>query len=242
MAETNVLSQIKALTALQKLDGEIYDLKRELKEKPAYLAEIQKAFDEKKGALKASEEKYKALQVKRNSLETDLKTKEAAVAKANVQLSEIQTNREYTAKISEIASLKADQSIIEEKILISYDEADGIKGEVDQEKNKLAEEEKNFLSQKKQIDDSIKILEERVRTLEGQRKQIAPNVDKSTLVRYERILANKGGKAIVSVHHGSCGACFFTCPQQVINEIRMHSHLVFCEQCGVILYLEEDVS
>lgn len=242
MAEINVLSQIKTLAALQKLDGEIYDLKRELKEKPARLAELQKAFDEKKSALKASEEKYKALQVKRNSLETDLKTKEAAVAKANAQLSEIKTNREYTAKISEIASMKADQSMIEEKILVSYDEADGIKAEVDQEKNKLAEEEKHFLTQKKEVDDSVKVLEERVKTLEAQRKQIAPGIDKPTLIRYERILANKGGKAIVPVHHGSCGACFFTCPQQVINEIRMHAHLVFCEQCGVILYLEEDLS
>jgi predicted nucleic acid-binding Zn-ribbon protein len=30
-------------------------------------------------------------------------------------------------------------------------------------------------------------------------------------------------------------------PHQVINEIKMHDRLIFCENCARILYLQEDV-
>ena len=242
MTGTNIVSQTKVLAALQKLDGQIYDLKREMRDKPAYIADLLQQFEAKKSNLKILEETYKTVQVKRNSLETDLKSKEAATAKANAQLSDIKTNKEYTAKLSEIESIKADQSILEEKILMSYDEADAAKVQIEKEKAMVAEEEKHFLAKKKEVDDSIKVIEERVNALTAQRQQILPEVDKQILARYEKIIANKDGRAVMAVHNGSCGGCFVTLPHQVINEIKMHEHIVFCEQCGVILYLEEDLS
>lgn len=241
MPEVSIPDQIKKLVDLQTFDVEIFNLKRELEEKPAYLKEAQEKFETKKANLKVITENLKNVQVQRNAGEVELKAKEDDIAKANSQLSLLKTNKEYQAKLSEIEHLKADKSIIEERILLSYDEYDRMSKQAEKEKGLLAEEEKKYLAEKKEIDDSIKVLQERLADLQNKRGQLTPGVDKKLLARYERILANKEGVAIVPIKRDSCGGCYMNVPAQVVNQIKMHDQLVSCEMCTRILYLEEDL-
>lgn len=241
MPEVALVDQVRKLVDLQKVDAEIYRLKRDLREKPAFLKQIQDQFENKKATLKALEDKHKAVQLSRKSFEGDLQAKEDAIAKANAQLSQLKTNKEYSAKMTEIESMRADKAIIEEKILLSYDEADGVKVSIDQEKGVLADEEKIFLEKKKEIDESMKQTQGRLKVLDSQRGQILPGIDKGSLSRYERILVNKEGLAIVPVQGDVCGGCFMNVPAQVINEMKMHDRMIYCEMCSRLLYLEEDV-
>lgn len=241
MPDTSIRDQIKKIIELQKIDSEIYSLKAELKEKPAVLLQLKDKFEAHKESLTKLEEKLKAVQLDRKEKELELKTKEDDIAKANTQLSQIKTNKEYTAKISEIEHVKADKSIIEEKILVSYDESDAISAETEKEKVKVAEEEKNYLAKKKEAEDDIKVIEGRVKVLDSQRKQATPGVDPGHLSRYERILENKGGIAIVPIERNACGGCFMNVTSQQVNTIKMNEQMVECEMCSRILYLEDGI-
>ena len=241
MTEISVQDQIKKLVALQKIDGEIHNLKIELREKPAVLARMKEEFEERKGALKELEEKLKSVQVTRKERELELKTKEEEIARANAQLSQIKTNKEYSAKISEIEHIKADKSVTEEKILISYDESDAVNADIEREKAKVEDEEKKYLAHKKETEDSIKVIEDRVKVLESQRIQASEGIDTALLRRYERILQHKDGIAIVPIEgEGSCGGCHMNVTPQQLNAIRMHKETIECEMCSRILYIEGD--
>lgn len=242
MTGSNIKEQIAKLIALQQIDGQIYAVKKELKNRPALLADLQQQFEAKKGRLKSLEEKVKSLQLSRKGLEGDLKAQEEAIVKANAQLSQLKTNKEYHAKLTEIEGFKGIKSQVEEKILLSYDEGDNIQKQIDQEKASLAEEEKEFLAAKKEIEDVIRTNEEQVRGLNAQRARGIEGIDKATLQRYERILVNKDGLAIVPLQNGVCGGCFMNVPPQVINEIKMNERMVYCEMCARILYLEDNLS
>lgn len=241
MPQVSIKEQVKKLVELQAIDSEIYRYKVDLEEKPAYVEELRKKYEAKKAGLKSLEDKFKVIQVDRKSKELELQSKEGDIAKANAALNVLKTNKEYQAKLTEIESLKADKSIIEEKILISYDEGDNVNASIAKEKEFLAEEEKKYLSQKKEVHDIVKDLEEKVKLLQLKRNQILPDVDKSNLTRYERILENKKGLAIVPIKNNSCGGCFMNTPEQVTNEIKMHDRLILCEMCARILYLEDDL-
>ena len=104
----------------------------------------------------------------------------------------------------------------------------------------LADEEKKYLDAKKEIEESIKEMEGSIKTFETQRSQIVPGVDKLTLSKYEKILINKNGLAIVPVQGRSCGGCFMNVPAQVVNEIKMNDRIIYCEMCSRILYLTDD--
>jgi predicted nucleic acid-binding Zn-ribbon protein len=44
---------------------------------------------------------------------------------------------------------------------------------------------------------------------------------------------------VVPIAGDSCQGCFRILPPQVINEVRMKTELVVCENCTRILYVEE---
>ena len=240
MPDLSVKDQIKKIVELQKIDSEIFALNTQLKEKPTVLEQLKAEFELHKEALTALEEKSKTIQVERKEKELELKSQEDEVAQANVQLSQIKTNKEYTAKITEIEHIKADQSVIEEKILLSFEESDSVNAEIEKEKLKVAEDEKNYLAKKKETEDDIKVMEDRIKFLESQHQQATPGIDNEYLTRYERILEHKNGLALVTADGGACGGCYMNVTPQQVNTIKMNDQLVFCERCSRILYLEDD--
>ncbi len=241
VADTAIKTQIKKLIDLQKIDGEIYNLRKDLQEKPEIIRAITEEFENNKKKLKELDDQLKTILLKRKERELELKTKEEGILKANGQLSLLKTNKEYSTKLQEIEGLKADKSLVEEQILVSYDESDKAMAEIEQEKKKVAEFEKTFAIKKKTIDDEIRNLDERVKSLENERKELLPGIDKNYLSRYEKILDHKDGLAITAIHGSNCGGCFMNVTTQMLNNIRLNEGLVFCEMCTRILYLEDNL-
>ena len=241
MTQVIFKDQIKVLVDLQKNDGRIYELREELKEKPAMVEALKNEFEETKARLYELEEKLKQSQVERKGLEVELQGKEDGITKANAQLSDIKTNKEYTAKIKEIESMKADKSLFEEKILESFDKGDAIVAEIDKEKAKVAEEEKKYLAKKAEVEQETKQTEVTIKDLEAKKKEVLPNADPKLLELYEKLIEYKQGQAIVPVAANSCGGCHMNVTPQTINKIKMYDEHVQCEFCNRILYLEDDL-
>ncbi len=241
MPEISVKDQIKKLIEIQKIDGEVYHLKEQLILKPKEVEALKELFESKKTKLHELEGNLKNLSLDRKAKELDLKTREEQIAKSNAQLSALKTNKEYSAKISEIENIKADKSLLEEKILLSMDDSDALTEDINKEKGNVAEEEKKYLSAKKQVEEDVKVIEDRIKVLEGQRNQLIPEIDPNYLNKYEKILNNKQGIAIVPILSGaSCGGCFINLNPQMINSLRMQEEMICCEMCTRILYLEEE--
>lgn len=242
MAQTiSIKEQLSGLVQLQDLDGKIYALAKQKERFPLEIAKSQKSFEDKKITLNGLEEKFKNLAVKRKEREGDLASKEENIKKLNTQLAGLKTNKEYHAMQSQIAGLKADNSLIEEDILKMMEEQDNSKVEIAAEKVCLSEEEKKFLEEKKKAEAGIKEIESAINDLAAKRGHILPLIDKRILPVYERILKGKEGLALVKVKDYSCQGCFMAVTPQVVNEIKMLDKIVICEACARILYIEEDL-
>lgn len=105
----------------------------------------------------------------------------------------------------------------------------------------MMEEEKRFLAKKKDIEDQMALLNDRIKVLESQRHQRLVGVDQNILTRYEQLLNHKSGVAIVPVRGNTCGGCFMNVTNQMINMIKMHEQLIECEICSRVLYVEDDL-
>jgi len=232
-------AQIIGLVKLQELDSEIYALKNEKESKPLEIKVIEESFEAKKQNLVLLEKSSLELQKQRKEKELELAANAEAVKKLQGQLYSLKTNKEFQTMLQQIADTKADGSLIEEKILISFDESDKIKAQVEQENLKLKQEEKVFQDEKKKVELRIKEIDDRLNQLQAQRQQITPSIDSKMLVEYERILSSRGGLAIVTVVDNSCGGCHMLVPPQVINLIKMYEHIVTCEVCNRIFYIAE---
>lgn len=241
MSTLNIKEEIKKLVELQEIDKGIFALSKEKTGHPRLLEELAKEFDAKKAHLKSLEETKQKLQLKQKDKEGDLASKEENIKKTQSQLGQLKTNKEYQVKLTEIESLKADKSLIEEEILKLMDEVDVMKNDVEKEKKSLEAEEKSYNEKKGIALNRAKEVEVLLSGLDGKRRILISGIDNKILARYEHILHGKDGLAIVKVDNNSCAGCFMHVPPQVENEIRMHENIITCESCARILYLQEDV-
>ena len=242
MQVTNLKEQITNLVKLQAVDSEIYGLRSEKEAKPLQIKALEASFEEKKQGLAVLEKSAQDLLKQRKDKEGELAAQEENIKKLQSQLYSLKTNKEYSAMLQQIEDAKADKSVIEDKILVLFDQADKLKKDAETENVRLKEEEKSFLVEKKKVDDRIKEIDDRLSQLEAQRTQTTVQVDPAVLGQYNRILTNRDGLAIVKVKDTSCGGCNMLVPPQVINMIKMYERIVTCEICNRILYIEDEAS
>lgn len=237
----SIKEQIRNLVQLQKIDSEIIALEKEKKDKPEEIARFQERFNDKKAKAEEIKKETDTLLVKRKEQEVELATKEEAIKKSQQQLYTLKTNKEYTAMTKEIEGVKADKSVIEDVILTNFDRVDAKKNELVKETEHLKQEEQILNSDKKKVDDRIKEIDAELATLGNKRKQFAELVEPKLLARYEKLLSNRVGLAIVAVKNEACHGCFMNATPQVINEIKMYDKIIACQMCSRILYLDDEL-
>ena len=231
--------QIKMLIELQGLDAEIFGKKAVLDGFPEKMQELDSELERRSAGLKDLEEEFKKVHAKQKEREAELGSKEQSVKKYQTQLFQIKTNKEYTSLEKEIAGIKADSSVLEEEIIGLLDEADEVKKKIEKEKKLLEDEKKKIGEEKKKLEAERKEAEEQFNKLNNQRKEFASRIEKGILSKYERILHNRSGLAMVPIVEDACGGCNMNLPPQVINEARMKKDLLFCGNCARILYTKE---
>jgi len=237
-----IKEQLKKLIALQTVDKDRYDIQQEMIDKPAEIDVLREEFEAKKAKFHELESRVQEQKMTRDKLELDLKINEEAIHKADGQLFQLKTNKEYQAKLMEIETLKVEKSRLEEQILGSYDQTDDVNSELDKEKEYLAAEEKKFLEAKESVDALLVDLKQKLDALNIQTKQLQEGIDPHTLAFYSRVLEKCGGVGIVPVIGGnSCGGCHMNVPVQVINAIKMYKEIMKCETCQRMLYIEDDL-
>ena len=234
--------EIGKLIALQEVDSRIYALKRTKEDKPQEIVKLKKLFEEKTQILKSAEERLKQTQLKRNEREVDLAAKEESIRKAKTQLFSLKTNKEYHAKLTEIETMKADVSVIEEDILKMFEEVDLLTNDVAVQKSKFQEEDAAFKAREKTVKEEINLIDKEIKELEDTKRIRKDGVDGKILSVYERLVKTRNGLAIVPVENENCGACHIKVTAQTINEIKMYDTLIFCGNCVRALYVREDIS
>jgi len=237
VAGKDVKDLLRKLVALQKIDAEVYEFKREIKAKPALLDDVKSVFEKKQTRYRELETRLFDLERSRKAKELDLKSKEQEIVKANTVLMTLKTNREYQAKLFEIENMKADQSALEDEILRFFDETTKVTEEMSREKTVVDAEESKYLAEKQKVDALLKDLQDKVATFEAERNVACEGIDAVTLAMYERLVENRMGLAMVPILNDACGGCYMKQTSQMLNKLKMCDEVVRCETCARILYL-----
>jgi len=76
--------------------------------------------------------------------------------------------------------------------------------------------------------------------LEAQRAGLAPQLPPATRSRYERVRDSRGGRGVVAIAKGACGACYRGLAPQGLQEARKRDHVLICDGCGRMLVYPPD--
>lgn len=241
MEQKSIKEQIGFLIGLQVIDAQIYYLSKEKASMPGYLKSIDEMLERKKTGIKQAEDNLKNTQLKLKEKEGGLQQKEDQIRKLQGQLYTLKTNKEYSTMLSEIEGIKTDNSLIEEDIIKFMDEIELAKKRIIEEKELFKTEESAALKEKEAIYLKAKEVDARLLELNEKRNGIVPNIEKQVILRYEKILKNKDGLAIVHIEDGSCGGCHMNLPPQVVSDAKLKEDIIICGSCLRILYIEDNV-
>jgi uncharacterized protein len=236
-----MLNVLTKLLVLQERDRQILQIQSELANLEPQRAMLTSMLSSAQSGLEAARNKLKLIEAERNKAELEVKTQKQLIEKYSLQQYQTKKNDEYRAFGQQIETCRKNISTQEDSQLEWMEKADAVQKElaaaaivakaaqadVESKIKNLAQREQNFNKELAQ--------------LQSDRAELAKAVDDNARVRYERLLKQKGDKAIVGVAHSVCGGCHMQLPPQVIISCQSESEPVLCPNCGRILYCSPEM-
>ncbi len=236
---TSILSHLDAIKKAQACDSRIYLIQADLQEIPQKKQELKAELQSHQASLHSLEQSAKDMQLKQKSKEGELAQKESEIKKFDGQLAMVKTNKEYGTIKQEIASLQADNSLIEEAILKLMDATEAANRELKTEKVRLEQVAKEYQVKEQQLTAQENTLKAEVETLRKEREVLVSALPNAIALQYSQIANHKQGIVLAPVQAGVCGACKLSLRAQVINEVQIGQKVVTCDNCSRILYIEK---
>lgn len=233
-------NDLQTLREIQEWDKQIYAFRDQLESIPSEATLSSRDLESEQAKLKQLEAEIKQLQLKQKEREGELASKEENVRKFQAQLAQVKTNKEYSSLQGEIASLKADNSLLEEAIIVLLDQVEDIQVKVRDQKKNVEIKEKEHKGRLQELETKSKNIQEEIKKLSELKKEKIKSVEPEIASLYERIVQKKRGLAFVKVEGEVCGACQMRLRPQILNEVMSGEKVVVCESCSRMLYIDSE--
>jgi predicted nucleic acid-binding Zn-ribbon protein len=231
-----MLKEIAQLLLLQDRDQKIKMYKAELEAIPFERQRIDHLVTSKGSAFEQIRQRFRDLEVKKKRLELDAQSRRDAIVKYKSQQFQTRKNEEFQAIGQEIQRFEKEIERIEDTEIELMEEAEKISLQ-------LAEAEQELVAAKRQAQLHETDLKKKQQTLgeglskaQSEREELSEGLEPDLLFRYIRLFATKGGNAVVPVEHEYCMGCHMKNTTTLVHRVKMSREIVYCEQCGRILY------
>lgn len=172
---------------------------------------------------------------------------DARMEKLREQMNNSKTNKEYSAFLAELNTLKAKKEEIEKNEMEEMTRVEELQKKNDE--RATARDERARIVEKARADRDARAVEikDRVDELTARRNELARDIPAEALKMLHDALTIHGDEAMSPVevvdrrnHEWSCSNCQMTLPVETVNAISMHK-LTRCISCKCVLFTEEDV-
>jgi uncharacterized protein len=235
----SILDYLDTIKKAQTCDSRLYSIQLDLKEIPQKKQELKAELQSHQASLQSLEQSVKDLLLKQKNKEGELAQKETEIKKFDGQLAQVKTNKEYGMIKQEIASLQADNSLIEDEIIKLMDAVEAASRELKTEKIRLEQVAKEFQIKEREIADQENAFKVEIDSLKKEREGLVAGLPSATALMYSQISNHKQGIVLSPIQAGVCGACKISLRAQVINEVQIGQKVVTCDNCSRILYIEK---
>ncbi|MGC8791626.1 MAG: zinc ribbon domain-containing protein [Desulfurella sp.] len=232
-------ADIEMLLKIQEYDKQIYQLESEFAKKLQDRENLEELITTHTLNMEQLQDELNEiledLKFKKNLLEE----KEALLEKLDEKSNSVQNQKQSEALSSEITIAKTNKSILEDKILEIQSIVDEknkkiseIQQQIDEVKQKLESFDAQLAEFKKDIDNKIEQI--------NKEKEIMLNdINPHLLAKYNKISLWAKGSAVVRVENETCYGCFIKLPPQISVLVEETDEIVYCPNCGRILYKKE---
>ena len=231
------------------VDKQLRGLESRLRAAERFLGEQAGQIGSLSGRRDAIDGQLRQLNAKIGDHEGEIARLDERIASLREQMNTARTNKEYKAFLTEVNTLKAERGREEESALELIAKREELGAQRAQIESQMSEREKMRGAAEGDRDARANEIRERVAELRAQRAALSAEVPAVVLKDYEKLLQvhEDDAMAVIEVqdrrrHEFTCGACMMNLPIESVNGLLSHGNITHCVSCGVILYVDENVS
>jgi len=205
---------------------------KQLKAREANLARLDAELVEVKNNVKAA-------RVSADQKQLLLRSGEGKIADLKAKLNAASSNREYQALKDQIAADEMAISVLADEILEGLEKIDEFQLLVVEADQKVAKAKEELVKTQQQVREQEGLLAGDIQRLEAELKENEKELPVDFREAYQRLVKSKGSDAMAPVEGENCGGCFQVITANMFSSMLMN-RVVFCGNCGRLLYLPED--
>lgn len=232
--------KIKVLIQLQNCDNQIRILEKRKNEAPLRIKALSDEMELVSRGFQEDDERLEAVKSERRTLEQEVDELDEKLRKGNEKLSNIKSNKEYTAALKEIESLNKKKTSLEDRIIQHIEELELVAESCRQNQAQLKTLRERFEQDSKDTQEEVQGLEKELAKLNKKRSRISGEADPLFLRQYQLVRERLGSFAVSPVIGGVCRTCNMGIPPQMFNELMKCAELTSCPHCNRIIYWGED--
>jgi len=242
--ETHLSIVVRLQTALDELKAN----QDQLDGIPDWMGELHQRYSERRAEIDALAEIQEAAASERRGAEAEAGDLREKLKNYQDQIGRVRNQREYSALLQEIDTVKESIREAEERALAALESQDETQTKLDEENAEFSDLNQQYQTeltkweaQKPDVAKRVELLHREVGTLE---KKLPQNV----LGLFRRILDRHSGHGLAAVQKvervgkgpqiWSCAACNYRVRPQAVVEIANNGSLVLCDSCRRILHVE----
>jgi predicted nucleic acid-binding Zn-ribbon protein len=231
-----MLPELERLIRLQDIETRVAEARKRIADAPGEIAALDARLTASRDAVAAAREAATHNQTARRTLDRDLVAAQQRLSKYKEQLMEVKTNPEYHAMQHQISAASAEVGKVEEHIIANMLDADEVNARLKAAEAALETDENGLAKERAAIQadvtDRQRVLDESV----DERRAVVPEISRSHLEMFERVLKARQGIAVAKAIDGHCSICHVRLRPQVYNTILRNEAIVQCDHCQRILY------
>ena len=227
------------LRELQDILARKNQLESEISDAPKLLVKHEDLLARYKTNYIKKNEDYEVKRQTVNTLKADLFETEQRREHAEKGMDSITTQREYDALEREIQEATKKEAELRKEILKDEAVCKRLDEEIKSEEEMIERQEKELTERRDALEKDIAAKKDELASLAAGEQRLAPDLDRDTLFKFDRIIKNKQGVGIVPVQGKVCMGCHMILSAQFAIDVREGKNIMYCPYCSRILYYQE---
>ncbi len=229
------MSRISTLLRLQRLDQELGEKNKRLREIGGQLA-TDPASDAARSARDAEQAKFSTLRANLRERELEAKGADARIKEIEQRLygGRVMNPKELDGIEKEVQMLKRQRSALDDHLLELMDAVEQSQKRLNVSTESVVKAEGTRTGDVERLSQEKESLDTRLSELAVEREEVRTSLDVEALRVYDH-LHRKSGRAVATLHRDACSICGVSVPTGHVQRVRAGNELVFCSGCGRIL-------
>jgi predicted nucleic acid-binding Zn-ribbon protein len=241
------MALVDSLLTLYRVDSQVRGLRSRLDSAQRYFRTQE---DQLTALMQQQQEMHtrkRQVQAALATLELEIKSIDERLEKLRGDLNSAPNNKQYTAVLTELNTVKASRTALEDRVLSHMEQLETIEAQFATIDGQIAERTKVRDLANAQYEERKTDVGARLSELEHEHEKAAAVIPANVLQVFEEVADLHEGEAMAAVEEidrkhreYACGACNMHLPFELVSKLSSKTDmLVRCAACGRLLYLQE---